>query len=216
MRPRRHRLPVLLLPLALLAVPALAPAAIYKWVDEQGNTHFGNAIPPEYAKQDTRKEEVNERGQTIEVIQEKEPTPEEKAAMERERAEEAARQKAEMEQKQHDRLLLSTYDSVDGLVMARDGKIKSLDGQVKVAEGQVKEREALLERQRQSAAELERSGKPINEKLKKDIATTEEQIARNQARIASLRADQQRIRATYDNDIARYRELKGLPSESKN
>ena len=210
MRPRRHRLPVLLLPLALLAVPTLAPAAIYKWVDEQGNTHFGNAIPPEYAKQDTRKEEVNERGQTIEVIQEKEPTPEEKAAMERERAEEAARQKAEMEQKQHDRLLLSTYDSVDGLVMARDGKIRALEGQITVADGQIREREALLERQRARAAELERGGGKVDEKLLKDITTTEDQIARNQKRIEALRADQERIRAQFDADIARYRELKGL------
>jgi chromosome segregation ATPase len=95
--------------------------------------------------------------------------------------------------------------------MARDGKVRSLEGQVTVAAGQIREREALLERQRQRAAELERSGSKIGDKLLKDIATTEAQIARNQARIEALRAEQAQIRATYDADIARYRELKGLP-----
>jgi len=209
MRPIRHRLLALLLPLALAALPATA--AIYKWVDEQGNTHYGSAIPPEYAKQDTRKEKLNERGQTVEIVQEKAKTPEQLAAEQRLREEEEARQREIERQRQHDRLLLSTYDSVDGLEMARAGKVRSLEGQVTVAAGQIREREALLERQRQRAAELERSGSQVDAKLLKDIATTEAQIARNQARIEALRAEQAQIRATYDADIARYRELKGLP-----
>lgn len=211
MRPTRLRLFALLLPLTL-ATPAVT-AAIYKWVDEQGNTHYGSAIPPEYAKQDTRKEKLNERGQTVEIVQEKAKTPEQLAEEKRLREEEEAREREIERQRTHDRLLLGTYDSVDGLEMARDGKIRSLEGQITVAAGQIREREALLERQRQRAAELERGGGKVDAKLLKDIATTEDQIARNQARIEALRAEQAQIRATYDADIARYRELKGLPPE---
>ena len=205
----RH-LTALLLPLTLVALAPSAGAAIYKWVDEQGNTHFGSSIPPEYAKQDTQKERVNERGQTIEIVQEKEKTPEELAEEKRLAEEEEARQKELERRRTHDRLLVTTYESVDQLEMTRDGKIRALEGQITVADGQIREREALLERQRARAAELERGGGKVDEKLLKDITTTEEQIARNQKRIEALRADQERIRAQFDADIARYRELKGL------
>jgi hypothetical protein len=208
MKTPRTFLPLLTLALTLVAAPA--SAAIYKWVDEEGNTHYGSAIPPEYAKQDTTKERMNEKGQTVEIVQEKDKTPEQKAEEKRLRLAEEERKRAEQKQRQHDRLLLNTYDSVDGLEMARDGKIRSLEGQISVAQGQIKEREALLARQRERAAELERSGRPISKKLKADMTTTEEQIARNSAHVESLRADQERIRATYDADIDRYRELKGM------
>ena len=210
MRTTIRQLATLLLPLALTALATTASAAIYKWVDEDGNTHFGSAIPPEYAKQDTQKERVNERGQTIEIVQEKEKTPEQLAEEKRLAEEEEARRKELDRRRTHDRLLVTTYESVDQLEMTRDGKIRALEGQITVAEGQIRDREALLERQRARAAQIERGGGKVNEKLLNDIATTEGQIARNEKRIAALRADQERIRAQFDADIDRYRELKGL------
>lgn len=210
MRQTIRQLSILLLPLAIATLAPAADAAIYKWVDKDGNTHFGSSIPPEYAKEDTQKERVNERGQTIEIVQEKEKTPEQLAEEKRLAEEEAARQKELERQRTHDRLLVTTYESVDQLEMTRDGKIRALEGQITVADGQIREREALLERQRASAAKLERSGGKVNEKLLADITTTEDQIARNQKRIEALRADQERIRSQFDQDIARYRLLKGL------
>jgi len=213
MRSTTRHLLASFLSLLLAALPMTATAAIYKWVDEEGNTHFGSAIPPEYAKQDTQKERLNERGQTVEIVQEKEKTPEQLAEEKRLREEKEARQKELDRKRQHDRLLISTYDSVDGLELARDGKLQALEGQITVAAGQIREREALLKRQRKNAADLERSGGKIGDKLLNNITTTEDQIARNEARIETLRADQERIRATYAADITRYRELKGLPPE---
>lgn len=213
MRTTIRQLSTLLLPLIIVMFAPGAGAAIFKWVDKDGNTHFGSSIPPEYAKEDTQKERVNERGQTIEIVQEKEKTPEQLAEEKRLEEEEAARQKELERRRTHDRLLVNTYESVDQLEMTRDGKIGALEGQVTVADGQIREREALLERQRASAARLERSGGKVNEKLLKDIATTEDQIARNQKRIAALRADQERIRDQFDADIVRYRLLKGLDKQ---
>ena len=210
MRTTIHLLSILLLPVAVAMFAPTAGAAIYKWVDKDGNTHFGSSIPPEYAKQDTKKERLNEQGQVVEIVQEKEKTPEQLAEEKRLKEEEAARQKELERQRTNDRLLVTTYESVDQLEMTRDGKIKALEGQITVAEGQIRERDALLERQRASAAKLERSGGKVNEKLLKDIATTEDQIARNQKRIAALRADQERIHAKFEADITRYRLLKGL------
>ncbi|HEY5789558.1 MAG TPA: DUF4124 domain-containing protein [Gammaproteobacteria bacterium] len=185
--------------LLLAALPLAAGAAMYRWVDEQGNTHFGDKIPAEYAKQDTVKEEVDERGFTVKIVQEKQKTPEQ-----------LAEEKRQREQQRHDELLLNTYDSVNGLELARDGKINSLESQIFVANAQIKEREDLIGRQQKRAADLERSGKPIDQKLQADMETTREQIRRNQEKVAALRAEQERIRAVYDADIARYKELKNI------
>ena len=213
MRTITRHLSTTLLALALVFLPVIAAAAIYKWVDEEGTTHFGSTIPPEYAKQDTKKEELNKQGFTIDTVQEKDKTPEQLAEEKRLREEKEARDKEIERRRMHDRLLLSTYDSVDGLALARDGKIQALEGQITVAAGQIREREALLDRQRKNAADIERSGGKMSDKLLNDITATEEQIARNETRIEALRADQKRIRATYGADISRYRELKGLPAE---
>ena len=51
---------LILCAITLLASPGLAAAAspanggrtVYKWVDEQGITHYGDHIPPEYAAQE--------------------------------------------------------------------------------------------------------------------------------------------------------------------
>ncbi|MHB1292913.1 MAG: DUF4124 domain-containing protein, partial [Sulfuricella sp.] len=44
----RIRFPLLLILLA--SFPAVA-GKLYSWVDENGKTHYGNTVPPQYAQQ---------------------------------------------------------------------------------------------------------------------------------------------------------------------
>ena len=194
----------------IVLLPAVAQAALYRWVDKDGNVHFSDKIPAEAAREDTRKEAITPQGDVKEIVQEKSKTPEQLAEEKRQRELREAEEERIRQQRQHDRLLVSTYDSVDSLEMARDGKINALESQILVASGQIKEREDLMERFRARAAELERSGEPVNEKLQQDMALTQDQIDRNRERIEELRAEQQRIRDKYAADIARYKMLKGI------
>ncbi len=56
---------------------------LYKWVDEQGVTHFGDHIPPEYAAQEQHV--INSQGVETERI-EAQRSPEQMAAPNRRRA----------------------------------------------------------------------------------------------------------------------------------
>ena len=108
----------------------LAHAAGYKkWVDEDGVTHYGRVVPPQYV--DREHSELNQRG--IEVKRhDRAKTPEE---IERDKALAALRaeqQKLLEEQQERDRILLNLYRNEDDLVMARDGKIHQLDSQIKL------------------------------------------------------------------------------------
>ena len=58
--------------LALACVAWASPAdaqRVYRWVDENGVVHFGDAIPPEYSKE--RHEVLDSRGARTTVHEEK-------------------------------------------------------------------------------------------------------------------------------------------------
>src|ERR1700723_4754032 len=76
---------LLALPLAAgAAAPTSTPSnngrVLYKWVDAQGVTHYGDHVPPEYASQEQHI--LNSRGYEIDRL-EAQKTPEQGAAGER-------------------------------------------------------------------------------------------------------------------------------------
>src|ERR1700739_2905881 len=94
----------------LIAAAILAAAAwgagstrkVYKWVDDQGVTHYGDQIPPEYASQ--AHGVINNQGIEVEHT-DAEKSPEQLAA-------ENQRKLAAEQRASRDRNLLSTYGSV--------------------------------------------------------------------------------------------------------
>ena len=91
--------------LGLTAVAAFGEASgrkLYKWVDQQGVTHYGDHIPPEYANQEQHI--VNSQGVEVQRLDALK-SPEQLAAEDQ--------KKLEAEQRQsRDRNLLNTYASV--------------------------------------------------------------------------------------------------------
>ena len=75
---------------------------LYKWVDEQGMTHYGDRIPPEYATQEQHV--LNSRGIEVEHL-------EAQKSAEQVAAEDQAKLEAEQRAKR-DKNLLNTYVSV--------------------------------------------------------------------------------------------------------
>jgi hypothetical protein len=120
----RSVLPVVLL--ALASGPAAAQK-LYKWVDENGQVHYGDKIPPEYANQD--REVLNKQGLSV-GREEGAETPEEARARE-EREKQA---KAAADQAQRDRMLLATYQNVDEIELLRARRLDQIDAQMIIQE----------------------------------------------------------------------------------
>src|ERR1700723_335985 len=79
--------------------PASNGRVVYKWVDEQGITHYGDHIPPEYAAQEQHV--INSQGVEINRL-DAQKTPEQLAADDK--------KKVDAEQSRNrDRNLLNTY-----------------------------------------------------------------------------------------------------------
>lgn len=211
----RHRSNNLSLRLWLFALllPALICAEagkLYRYVDEQGNVHYTDKIPPSQIRQ--ARDELSERGiQVDSVLQAK--TAEEVAKereLERLRAE---RQRLIEKQKAADRVLLRTFRSADDLIMARDGKIQAIDVMISVAQSNIRRYQIKMTDLQRRAANLERAGKFTPDRLVTDINNTRRNILKGHTQILNKEQEKETIRAVYDQDLARFRQLKNLTAQ---
>ena len=212
------RLGAILLVAAAIALPSIGSAQprgdgprLYKWTDRDGIVHYGDKVPPEYANLD--RNVLNDQGVRV-GFEEGEVTPEERAALEqREREREAARV-ARDEIARRDHMLLETYLTVSDIEDLRDRRLELLESQIKVTELYLNNLRKRLVGLQAEASDFKpyttRTDAPqIPENLALDIRRTTASISLYEQTLARTRSDQQTLRASFDNDISRFRELKG-------
>ena len=204
--------------LALLAAalpPVTSAAGIKCWTNNDGVRECGNAVPPEYAQKAHR--EITETGITVSTT-ERAKTKEELRKQREEEARQAAIRAEELRKKREreakDRVLLSTFTTERELKLAHEGQVKAIDVRIGHTEKILKQLEQSLEQLRSQAAGLERSGKPITPELKSKIAKVQEQMQERRDFIESRRVQKEELAAQFNQDLDRYRELKGISTQS--
>jgi hypothetical protein len=185
---------------------------IYRWVDKNGVTQFGDTIPPEYADRD--RDILNNQGVPIR-FEEGEITPEERAEQERLANVAEAERRARLEVARRDRMLLETYITVADIEDLRDRRLELLEAQIKVTEAYLGNlRKRLVTLQDEASAFKPYTTKPdapqIPPNIALELSRTLELINTYEATLARTRGDQQNLRDSFDKDIARFRELKGV------
>ncbi|MGI9223832.1 MAG: DUF4124 domain-containing protein [Woeseiaceae bacterium] len=196
--------------LSILSVAAVAAESerVYKWVDENGQVHYGDSIPPEFS--DLPKQVLNDHGVTVDHLEGRK-TPEQMAA--EKRARELAVQK-EL-QNRADKALLQTYLSVDEIVMHRDRRIELFQAQSRVTELYLRNLERRLTKLKRDASRYrpysEDSDAPlIDPDLVADIDETQSTISRHQQNLLKYQTDEQQMIARFEGDISRFKSLKGV------
>ena len=184
---------------------------VYKWTDKDGNVHYSDSIPPEYAEQP--KEVLNDQGVAVEELAGKKT--------EEELAEEARLEKIRVAQElqlRADRALLATYLSVAEIEMHRDRRVELFDAQTRVTELYLSNLQRRLDSLRNEASNYkpysEQSDAPmIEEGLAKDLRETKNTIERHERNLEKYAAEKKQIIDRFNNDIARFKRLKGIPEE---
>lgn len=203
-----HSLLRTLLTVVLLAMLVTSPASaarLFKWTDDDGKVHYGDKIPPKYAKQERKV--LNDQGVAVKTL-EAAKTPEQLAEEARLAEQRREQERIEADKAAHDRMLLATFTTEDDMVMTRDGKIAAIDGMLRVTRGRIENIEETLAELTRTAAEMERAGKPIPDSLHERIQTARTQSARYHDYIAAKRHEQEALRQQFETDIRRFRELK--------
>jgi hypothetical protein len=195
-----------------IAVADKNDSQVYHWTDNEGVMYYGDRVPPEFAA--TGHVVLNEQGIEIDRI-DGELTAVEKAEKQR-RAELLAEQrKARNAALLRDKVLLSTYLSIDEIEALRDRRIELVAGQIRVTQIYLDNlRTKLLklekEAQRFSPYSSSRDARPIDEKLARELSDTLDSIMLYEQNLSRSRREQNQLMAKFSSDIDRFKELHTL------
>lgn len=175
----------------------------YRWVDERGVVHYGDRIPPEYARRESAV--LNRQGVAVSV-RPAQKTPEQ-LALETEQRAIADREK------QRDNFLLSTYTSVRDIENLRDQRVQQMIYARRSTEAYIESLNGRLSTLQQRAQVF----RPYNEspgarrmpdELAADIVRTMNEVSAQRAQMAERQAEERTVREQFQVDIERYKGLK--------
>jgi hypothetical protein len=174
------------------------------WTDDKGARACGDRVPPQYVKKE--REVLDSQGRVIET-KAREKTPEEVAA--EEATKKLAKEMAERQEKQakYDHFLTDTYNTEKELQHTRDERIATMDNRLKLIEKSISDNTNTLKQLKDRKAGLDKQQK-TDKKLDKQIAEVEKALADSQDSSTQLQSDREAMKKKFDDDIARWRELK--------
>jgi hypothetical protein len=202
---------VLLGSLTFTASAAFAASAptngrkVYEWVDEKGLKHYGDHIPPEYAAQEQHV--INAQGIEVDRL-EAQKTPEQLALADQLKLDEEQRASS-------DKNLLNTYVSVQEIEHLRDQRLTLLTDQIKVTgqfleilNGKLKKLSASSMRFKPYSADP--NAPPMSDQTADDLVRVGNDIRTQEENLREKRSEEAAMRKQFENDLARFKELKGI------
>ena len=187
---------------AALAAEGKAGEAHYSWVDKNGERHYGDSVPPEYAQAEQRV--ISDHGVEISRVG---------AGKNAEQLAEQRRQEQEIAQRQqHDRFLLTTYTSTKDIERLRDERLDQISGQIKATNAYIDTLDGRLKSLQARAMNF----KPYNTKpdarrmpddLAEELVRTSNEVRSQRHALDDRTREQEVVRAQFQADIARFREL---------
>jgi len=201
----------LLLAFACVAGPAMAQngdkgGIAYRWVDEHGVVHYGDSVPPKYARD--QRELLNSQGVVVGHV-DAEKTPAQLAAQAHARAQRLA-------QKQRDYFLLSTYASVKDIESLRDERLSQLQAQQVAAQQYVDSLQARLTSLESRAQQFKPySSRPdaprMPDELAQELVQTASEVRLQDQAIQARTEQEAQVRSQFQSDIQRFEQLKASP-----
>ncbi len=182
-----------------------AQARLYKWVDNNGQVHFGDKVPIEYLVK--KHEELNASGDVVKQYHVAE-TPAQRAEK---RRIEKAKKRAELIQKKkqrRDRVLLDTYTTERDLVMARDSRLDAVDSQTKLSQSIVNDSIASVKALNERIKRIQSSGRKVPEDIFLRLKNEQQQIKMHKQVVTQHRKRYQEIEKQFNGYIKRFRVLK--------
>lgn len=180
-----------------------AQAKLFKWVDDNGTTHYGETIPPEFANKDNVL--LNEKGQVTkrnEKITGEERRAQEEAAVKKRVAESAA-----VEQRRKDTSLLNTYSNEQEIELARVRNLQQIEARTSSLQLMKKSAETNLKNFQNEAESKSKNGKVIPTSLQQDIDESQDRLEKINKDLAVAQEKSISLNATYAEEKKRYREL---------
>lgn len=191
--------------LVLLAASGAHASTIKKCKDADGRWHYGDNAAAACAQ--SKVIEMTGSGRTTKVLEPPPSAGDLEAFRKKREAALEAQHKAEL-QKQHDKVLLSTYSHEDDLIYARDRQVGALDNSINSGEQTLKSLRSVLGRLRQQAQDEEETQGKVSDETKRNLEQSEAQVKMHSDNLDKKKKEKEELRARFDKDLERYRQLK--------
>lgn len=187
-----------------LGVSLLSEAATYRWMDEYGQVHYGDTVPPQQVRKEHK--ELDKQGRVLRETGQSSLTAGELRHLEEEHRRTELARLHEQEQQRRDKSLLLSYANEEEIDLLRD---RALELEMLQINSLKLRREAMLERVRYANTELgKRPSKSASRELQQlredgqtDLQRIDELLSQRQAQLETLKAK-------YAADKQRFRDLK--------
>jgi len=199
-------------PLAIGLAAAAPPGSpsnngrvLYKWVDKDGVTHYGDHVPPEYAAQEQHI--LNARGYEINHLDAQKSA--DQAAVEEQKKQDA-------EQRQlRDKNLLNTYASVQEIERLRDQRLTLLEDQVKVTNQFLETLNGRMKKMRADSMRFrpynsDPKAPPMPDQVAEDLVRLTADVRTQEQNLKQKRSEEAAMSIQFESDIDRFKELKHL------
>jgi hypothetical protein len=200
------------LPAFSLAAGAAAPTTpsnsgrvLYKWVDKDGVTHYGDHVPPEYATQEQHI--LNSQGYEIRHL-DAQKTAEQAAADEQKRLDADQRQL-------RDKNLLNTYASVQEIERLRDQRLALLTDQIKVTNQFLETLNGRMKKMRADSLRFrpynsDPKAPPMPDQMAEDLVRLAADVRTQEQNLKEKRSEESTMSIQFESDIDRFKELKRI------
>ncbi len=202
----------------ILVSGTAAAAEVYRWVDENGEVHYSESLPPE--QKENQYDVLSSSGLVIKQDQSmKPPPPKPKLKEDKDAPKELPRDssglprpkalysEAEM-QRRMDNFLMLRYESEKEIIDAMNVEIKQLNYDRRLLEtSRHSMMDAFIGHVKQ-AANRQRAGLEVSPEASNEIHQLQARLAENQTSLGILQSREDDIRAEFDKQLVRYRHLK--------
>jgi hypothetical protein len=194
----------LLIAASIAGTPVSAQGTRYKWRDAEGNLHYSDALPPDAGKRGY--EMINAQGIVIKRV-EPPKSAEELAAAKAMAAKESAARAATEARLRKDQQLLAAYPNEDELKRAHEQQLQMLQQNIRSAEIGLQSQERNLAEQLGQAADIERDGKPVPQRIADQISATRTQIEAQHRVVERRNAEFEKAKLDFAAELDHYRAL---------
>lgn len=185
----------------LVALPSVAGATFYRYINELGNTVVDDNVPPEHVKNGY--EVLNEKGVVIEVVP-RELSPEEQEVADAQKRLEEQALAEQQRLKEWDESLLMRYSTIEDIEAAQERALRDLKIRVSILKGNKRSYKQQVENYQAQAAELERMGQAVDVERLRAIEDLQDQIAATDRAIVDREREIAAVNAAYEADIERF------------
>ncbi len=176
---------------------------LYKWVDENGQVHYSDQVPPDQIKK--KHEELNQDGVVLEKvdrIKNEDEIRQERA----ERRRQIESEKLAKEEAHQRKVVIQSYTNEGQITRLKSERIAALERNIELARQSLNFQKTSKEQLLAMAADNERNGIKVSSALKSRIATIKEKIDYQIKFIKNKEDEIEKVEEKFVRDLEIYRE----------